>query len=399
MAHRKKAKPVSQDLEPLEPHGFAELDLSPRALAAVKRIGFDEPSEIQQKFIPAALTGRDCVGRARTGTGKTAAFLLPIFEHFFKGEHLYALVIAPTRELAQQIADESERLSGHSLEPRAVACFGGQPIKKQITQLRADPQIVAGTPGRLLDHFERKTITPSRFSIVVLDEVDRMFDMGFRRDIDRILRQCTNRYQTLFLSATMPADVMRLADKYLTDPIRISTVSDNDNPAVETLDQYYFTVAKNRKLPLLLELFKREEPELSLIFTRTKAGADRLYKELKKHDFNVDHIHGDLPQEKRTRAMAKFREGKVKVLVATDLMGRGIDVPGVSHVINYDIPDNAEDYLHRVGRSSRMNAPGKAFTFVIPDQGDLLTNVEMLCNTLMEQDEIEGFDNGVKRKK
>ena len=255
-----------------------------------------------------------------------------------------------------QIRDESRRMSKND-PPRCTAVYGGAPIRRQITRLAGNPEIVVATPGRILDHGERGTVAFHQFSVVVLDEVDRMFDMGFRKDISKILRQCTNRRQTMFLSATLPEDIMRLANTYLTDPIRISAV-DEKAPSVETLDQRYFSVAKDRKLSLLIRVIEREEPSLALIFTRTKHGAERLGKALRKRDLNIAHIHGDLPQQKRNSVMTRFREGKIRLLVATDLMGRGLDVPGISHVINYDIPENAEDYLHRTGRSGRMNAIG-----------------------------------------
>jgi len=384
--------------EPVEdsgtgPEAFAALGLSDKALAAVRRIGFVEPTEIQAEFIPAALTGRDCVGRARTGTGKTAAFLLPIFEHFFRGEKIRALVLAPTRELAAQITEECREFSGHG-RPRSVALCGGTPIGPQISRLKKDPEIIIATPGRLLDHAERHTVDLSSCSIVVLDEVDRMFDMGFRKDIWNVLRKCMNRKQTLFLSATMPEDIMRLAEKSLIDPVRI-TALDEDRPSVETLDQRSLSVIPQRKLALLLEVLKREQPELCLVFTRTKRGAERLGKRLQEKGLNSGYIHGDLPQHKRNRAIAHFRERKIRVLVATDVMGRGIDVTGISHVINYDIPENPQDYLHRVGRSSRMNAPGTAITFVTPEQGGELTGIEMICNRLLETTRLDDFDSGV----
>lgn len=375
---------------------FAPLGLSERALAAVSRAGFETPTDIQAEFIPAALSGRDCIGRARTGTGKTAAFLLPIFEHFFAGEEISAVILAPTRELAKQIHAESERLAGKR-PPRATAVYGGQPMKRQIEHLRTKPDIVVATPGRIIDHSKRGNLSFHRFSIAVLDEVDRMFDMGFRQDIGYILSRCTNRRQTLFLSATLPDPIMRLAERYTTDPVRISVV-DDAKPSVQTLDQRYLSITRERKFDLLVALLKRENPELGLIFTRTKIGADKVYRGLRNRDFHVRHMHGDLPQRKRESSLAQFRDGKVNLLVATDIVGRGIDVPGISHVINYDIPENPEDYLHRIGRSARMNAPGKAFTFVTPEDGRSLTEIEMLCNRLIEQDVIDNFDTGVRRR-
>ena len=232
------------------------------------------------------------------------------------------------------------------------------------------------------------------FTIVVLDEVDRMFDMGFRQDIGVILKKCRGRKQTMFLSATLPPEIMRLAERFLRDPIRISAVEE-DSPSVETLEQYYFSVSPRRKMSLLERLLAREQPELALIFTRTKRGAERVGKSLSKKRHDSMFIHGDLAQSQRDRAVAAFREGKIRILVATDVMGRGIDISDISHIINYDIPDNPDDYLHRVGRSARMDARGKAFTFVTPEQGEQLTAVEMLCNLLLHEDRIEGFDPGL----
>jgi len=219
-----------------------------------------------------------------------------------------------------------------------------------------------------------------------------MFDMGFRKDIREILNRCTGRKQTLFLSATLPEEIMRMANRFLHDPIGISVVSDDD-PSVGTLDQRYFAVAPDRKLTLLVKLLEREKPELALIFTRTKRGAERLGLHLQKRGWKALYIHGDLPQNQRDRAVADFRKKKIPILVATDVMGRGIDVTGISHVINYDVPENPEDYLHRVGRSARMDAPGKAFTFVIPDQAELLTAIEILVNRLIEADFIPGCES------
>ena len=375
----------------LKPEAFAELGLGPCTLAAVRRIGFTETTEIQDKFIPAALTERDCVGKARTGTGKTAAYLLPIYERFYGSEETRALILAPTRELASQITNECRKLSGNR-SPHAIAVYGGTSINQQIERLRKDPEIIVATPGRVLDLSRRGAISFNRFTLVVLDEVDRMFDMGFINDIQTIIRGCTNRRQTMFLSATLPKDIMRLAERYLCNPIRVSAV-DDDAPSVETLDQRYFSVREENKLQLLLKVLGRENPELALIFTRTKIRAERLGEELQRRKYNARHIHGGLPQNKRNRTISNFRERTIQLLVATDLMGRGIDVPGISHVINYDIPDNPGDYLHRIGRSGRMNAPGKAFTFVTPRQGKEITAIEMLCNRLLDADEIPGFND------
>jgi len=372
---------------------FACLGLGEKTLAAVERIGFDAPSEIQEKFIPVALTDRDCIGRARTGTGKTAAFLLPLFHRFYGGEKIRVLVLVPTRELAEQIKVESRKMTGTG-HPRSLAVYGGTRIEPQIKQLKKNPEIVVGTPGRLLDHGQRGTLNFRDFTIVVLDEVDRMFDMGFRKDIGAILRQCKNRKQIMFLSATLPPEIMRLAERFLRDPVRVSAVED-ENPSVETLDQSYFAVSARRKFALLDRLLKRDNPELALIFCRTKRGTERIGRRLREKHYNSSYIHGDMTQSGRDQAVNSFREGKINILVATDVMGRGIDVPGITHIINYDIPDNPEDYLHRVGRAARMEAKGKAIAFITPEQGDLLSGIEMLCNMMLREDQIPGFHAGL----
>ncbi len=373
--------------------GFDELGLGDRSLAAVRRVGFQTPTTIQQQFIPAALGGRDCVGLARTGTGKTAAFLLPIFDRFYEGNSQRALILAPTRELAEQTSQAAQDLAGKG-RPKVVPIYGGKSIKPQIDRLRQRPEIVVATPGRLLDHVQRRTIDLSAFPVVVMDEVDRMFDMGFRPDITRIIQGCTSRAQTMFLSATMPREIMSFAERYLSNPTHVSAIED-DNPSVAQLEQRYFAVAPGRKRQLLAEVLKREDPSLCLIFTRTQRGAERLGKDLKKRGHRSSHIHGGLSQNQRQRAMDQFRSGRIKLLVTTDVLGRGIDVDGISHVINYDIPENAKDYLHRVGRSGRMDNAGKAITFVTPDQGEEMTEIELLCRQRLESDRIHAFDNGL----
>ncbi|MDP8235944.1 MAG: DEAD/DEAH box helicase [Candidatus Erginobacter occultus] len=385
----------SSNRKPDSPPTFTGLGLGQEALDAVERAGFYGPTEIQEKFIPAALTGRDSIGRARTGTGKTAAFLLPLFHRFFSGEPVRMLVLAPTRELAEQIKQESRKLSGKNL-PRVLAAYGGTRLFPQIEELKEKPEIVVGTPGRLMDLGQRKALDFGDFRIVVLDEVDRMFDMGFRQDIARILGQCRKREQTLFLSATLPPEIMRLAERYLKNPLRISAVEE-ESPSVESLEQAYFIISPRRKRSLLERLLEREKPDLALIFVRTKRGVERLGKALDKK-YRSTFVHGDLSQKERDRAVNRFREGKVKILVATDLMGRGIDVPGITHIINYDIPEYPEDYLHRVGRAARMEAKGKAFTFVTPEQGEALTKIEILCNLMLPEDRIENFDTGLEEE-
>jgi ATP-dependent RNA helicase DeaD len=367
------------------------MGLSEVMLRALEEAAYLEPTPVQAGLIPRALAGEDLMAQARTGTGKTAAFAVPILERLKphkKGSPPQALVLAPTRELAVQVRDECSKLS---LGRRAsiVALYGGKPLRQQAEQLRRGAEIVVGTPGRVLDLMDRKSLVLDQLSWVVLDEADRMLDIGFRPDIEKILRRCPQSRQTLLLSATIPPPVMRLAQRYMRDP-QMLDFSPQDL-AVETIEQFYFTVDPERKFDLLVELLRRENPAQAIIFCRTKRGTDRVYRRLVKKLGAVDTIHGDLPQSARDRVMRLFREGAVRCLVATDVVGRGIDVTRISHIINYDIPQFCDDYIHRVGRTGRMGREGVAYTFVTPEEGNELTRVEMRINRLLKRDEIPGF--------
>jgi len=270
-----------------------------------------------------------------------------------------------------------------------VALYGGKPIKSQITQLEKGTDIVVGTPGRVLDHLARGTLKLQNLQCVVLDEADRMLDIGFRPDIEKILRKCPKERQTLLLSATVDKGVERLARSYMQKP-EIMDFSPLTK-AADTIEQHYFTVEQERKFDLLLRLMDREDPEQAIVFCRTKRGTDKVQRRLAKKMKGVDCIHGDMAQPARDRVMRSFRDGKVRILVATDVVGRGIDVTNISHIINYDLPQSSDDYVHRVGRTGRMGREGVAYSFVTPEQGPELTRIEMLINTLLKRDEIEGF--------
>jgi ATP-dependent RNA helicase DeaD len=361
---------------------------------ALEAAGYTEPTPVQAGMIPVALKGRDVMAQARTGTGKTAAFLIPILE-MLEGRHAHpqAIALVPTRELAVQVRDEAEKLA-KGQHARIVAVYGGKPIRQQIQKLQRGVDLVIGTPGRVLDHMQRGTISLATVRFAVLDEADRMLDIGFRPDIERILRHCPKQRQTMLLSATVPPPVQRLAQRYMIDPENLD-FSPQDI-TVETIDQYYFTIENSRKMDLLLRLLKQEEPRQAIVFCRTKRQTDRVYEQLRRklssEGRSVDCIHGDLPQRSRDRTMERFRGGQVTLLVATDVVGRGIDVSGISHIINYDIPQFCDDYVHRVGRTGRMGRQGVAYTFVTPEEGNELTRIEIRINRLLQRAEMTGFE-------
>ncbi len=332
------------------------------------------------------------LGQARTGTGKTAAFVIPILEGLKphkKGQGPQAMVLVPTRELAVQVREEVVKLS-HGRRVHSVAIYGGKPIRGQIEKLQRGADVIIGTPGRLLDHLGRGTLQLNDLSIVVLDEADRMLDIGFRPDIEKILRRCPRSRQTLLLSATVPPPVERLARSYMRDPESLN-FSPTDI-SVETIEQFYCTVDPERKFDLLDKLLKQEQPKQAIIFCRTKRGTDKVQMRLAKRMQGVDCIHGDLAQSARDRVMQGFRDGTVRLLVATDVVGRGIDVTSISHIINYDIPQFCDDYVHRVGRTGRMGREGVAYTFVTPEEGGELTRIEMRIDRLLKRFDIPGFE-------
>ena len=385
---RPKSKPESR---PEAAAGFGGMGLSEAMLKVLEDVEYLEPTPIQSGLIPRAMAGVDVMGQARTGTGKTAAFGIPILEQIAggkRGVHPQALVLAPTRELAVQVRDECTRLASGG-KNRVVAVYGGKPIRQQVEKLHRGAEMVVGTPGRVLDLIDRTALVLGEIRFVVLDEADRMLDIGFRPDIEKILRRCPQSRQTLLLSATIPPPVMRLAQRYMRDPEMLN-FSPKDL-SVETIEQFYFTVTPERKFDLLVELIQREDPTQAIIFCRTKRGTDKICRRLSRKHKGVDTIHGDLPQTSRDRVMRAFRDGKVRCLVATDVVGRGIDVTRISHIINFDIPQFCDDYIHRVGRTGRMGREGVAYTFVTPEEGNELTRIEMRINLLLKRDDIPGF--------
>jgi ATP-dependent RNA helicase DeaD len=286
------------------------------------------------------------------------------------------------------VCEEANRLAyGH--KARCVAVYGGKPIRTQITRLQRGVEMVVGTPGRVLDLAGRGALKLGKLSCVVLDEADRMLDIGFRPDIEKILRQCPTDRQTLLLSATVAPPIERLAQRYMKNPVMLNfSVGDI---SAESIDQYYYTVDKVKKFDLLVRLLEQEKPKQAIIFCRTKRGTDKVFERLNRRTKSAACIHGDMQQNQRDRSMAKFRDGSASILVATDVVGRGIDVSGISHIINYDIPEFCDDYIHRVGRTGRMGREGVAYTFVAPEEGTQLTRIELRINKLLERKEMDGF--------
>jgi len=380
-------------LQVLSDTTFGKLGLQKSTLTTLAKTGYETPSPIQAALIPIALTGQDCIGQARTGTGKTAAFMLPSMERVdVSAPAIQVLVLAPTRELSEQVMIESKKLCGGRL--RLALGVGGRPIHKQIQDISNGAQVIIGTPGRVIDLLRRGSLTLDKLQVLVLDEADRMLDIGFRPDIERILKQCPSKRQTLLLSATMPEPVEKLAHRYMIDPKMVDL--SEDNVVVDTIEQYYITVDEDRKRSLLMRVIAQEKPAQAIVFTRTKRGADKLmeiFSRRLKSD-RIAAIHGDLPQRKRDRVIKDLRAGKLKLLIATDVVGRGIDISGISHIINYDIPEYCDDYVHRVGRTGRLSSAenGRAITFVRLDQGGELTNIEMRINTVLPEYRVEGFE-------
>lgn len=371
---------------------FGELKLKKATLKALRAMGYSEPTPIQAGSIPTIQKGIDVMGQARTGTGKTAAFMIPIVEDVSERERRgapLALVVLPTRELAVQVRDEAQKIA-RFYDLSVAACYGGKPLASQVEKLRQGVDILVGTPGRIIDLSNRGALSLASARWVVLDEADRMLDIGFRPDVERILRLTPSTRQTLLFSATLPPDVVRLAETYMRDPERFD-FSQKD-VAAETIEQYYMTVDQDRKFDALTRLLEVQNPRQTIVFCRTKRHVDAVARRLSSKFPNVEAIHGDLPQTKRDRIMQSFRSERTKILVATDVVGRGIDVSTVSHIINYDIPQYCDDYVHRVGRAGRMGREGVAFTLVTAEEGAELTRIEIRINRLLERYEIPGFE-------
>jgi ATP-dependent RNA helicase RhlE len=372
---------------------FNKFNLHQHVAAGVTAAGYISSTPIQEQAIPLVMQGRDVMGLAQTGTGKTAAFVLPILHRLMQGErrHVRALVIAPTRELAEQI-NEAIGVLGKRTGLRSVTVYGGVSFNPQVSSLRRGAEIVVACPGRLLDHIGQGTINLSRLEVLVLDEADHMFDMGFLPDIRRILKHLTPRRQTLLFSATMPEDIRKLAGDILNEPV---TVRVGDTSAAETVSHALYPVPQHLKTSLLLELLRRTDTKSVLIFTRTKHRAKRLGEQLVKTGYRAASLQGNLSQARRQEAMNGFRNGTFQILVATDIAARGIDVTRVSHVVNYDIPGTADAYIHRIGRTGRAACSGDAYTLVAGDDSDMVQAIERVLGGPVERRTLDGFDYGV----
>lgn len=353
-----KAAPVESTPEPRK---FTEFVLPERIQQNLATAGLVTTSPIQDQAIEPGLAGKDVVGLANTGTGKTAAFLLPVLTLLLDDPKQQALVLAPTRELAIQISDELIKL-GKGLGLKAVVATGGTNIRPQITGLQRHPNIVIATPGRLTDLIQRRAWDPSHCGIIVLDEVDRMLDIGFVKDIERIIGQLPAKHQSLFFSATMPREVKAVVDRFTVDPVTISVKT--RETAASVAQEVERTRGRDHKLEVLSDRLRRVDHERVIVFGRTKHGVERLTRQLQREGFHVDSIHGDRSQGQRTRALRAFKEGRIQALIATDVAARGLDIPRVSHVINYDLPGTYEDYVHRIGRTGRADQTGHALTFI-----------------------------------
>ncbi len=374
---------------------FSDLQLSPIMMRALEKLGWLAPSPIQAGVIPYALEGYDVLGQARTGTGKTASFAIPILEQldpFSENPYPQALVMVPTRELAAQVHGAFEKLA-YGCPTRVLEISGGKHMRRQLKALSEGVQVVVGTPGRVIDHLQRGSLRLDRLWCVVLDEADRMLDIGFRPSIERILRRCPENRQTLLLSATLDERIRELANRYLFEPVVVDC-SEND-VSVETIEQRFITVSPENKMTVLIELLEREQPPQAIIFCRTKIGTAKLHNRLEKHfrsnpsnPVRLGMIHGDMNQSQRDAVFRALREGELQILVATDVVGRGIDVSSISHIINYDLPSDCDDYVHRVGRTGRMGRSGIAFSFVSKDEGEQLTEIEHRINRLLERDPL-----------
>ncbi|MBR6756153.1 MAG: DEAD/DEAH box helicase [Peptococcaceae bacterium] len=352
---------------------FEELNLQEEILKAVLDMGFTETTPIQSQAIPIALTGKDVIGQAQTGTGKTAAFSIPFLQIINSDPVVQVLILTPTRELCIQVEKEIRKLSKY-LRLKSVAVYGGQEITRQIKDLKAKPQIIVATPGRLMDHMNRKTIRLDHLKMVVLDEADEMLNMGFLEDIESILAACPEERQTMMFSATMKPEIKAIANKFMKEPELVKVKS--QELTVPLIEQQYFEVAEAEKFKLLCRLLDIHRPELAMIFGRTKRRVDELTEALQKVGYQAEGLHGDLTQRHRDMVMNKFRNGQIGILVATDVAARGLDITGVSHVINFDLPQETDSYVHRIGRTGRAGKEGLALTFVEPREFPHLKNIE-----------------------
>lgn len=362
---------------------FKELDISSPIMKALEKMGFEEATPIQKETIPLAMQGNDVIGQAQTGTGKTAAFGIPMIEKIDpKQRKIQGLVVAPTRELAIQVAEEIHRL-GKFKGVRALPVYGGQHMERQIRSLKEGPQIVVATPGRLLDHMRRRTIRIDHVQIAVLDEADEMLNMGFIDDIRDILKGIPEERQTLLFSATMPKEIRNIASTLMKTPKEVKVKA--KEMTVENIEQFFVEVPEKYKFDTLTNHMDINAPELAIVFSRTKRRVDEITEGLQARGFRAEGIHGDLTQGKRTSVLNKFKNGRVEVLVATDVAARGLDISGVTHVYNFDIPQDPESYVHRIGRTGRAGRTGEAISFITPREMAHLKSIEKVTKSKMKR--------------
>lgn len=366
--------------------GFSELELSAQVMQDLKHHGLKEPMPIQEQAIPVLMGGRDLIAQAKTGTGKTLAFAIPIIEKIDTGsKRLQALIVTPTRELAIQVAGEFEKM-GYKKRARVACVYGGKSVNGNAQLLRKGPQVLVGTPGRILDLINRRMLRLEAVNMLVLDEADRMLDMGFVDDIMRIISHTPKERQTMLFSATIDENVRNLAGSITRKPEHIAT--GEDDLLVEEIDQCYYEVDRDEKLDSFVSVMKMEEPESAIIFCNTKRWADTLIKLMKRRGFSAQALHGDMSQKQREKVMEGFRKKNFRFLVATDVAARGLDIDDVSHIFNYDVPQNPEDYVHRIGRTGRAGKSGKAITFITGREIYSLWDIQNRCQTEIPQAEL-----------
>jgi len=376
---------------------FEQFNFDSALSRAITKQGFETPTPIQAQAIPPALEGRDVLGVAQTGTGKTAAFVLPALQRLMQGPRmgsrrpLRMVVLAPTRELALQIAEDARALAQFT-DLRVAAIYGGDPLRRQVEVLRKGLDIAIATPGRLLDHLRRGNLRLDAVEIAVLDEADRMLDMGFLPDIETIVRRMPEQRQTMLFSATMPPAIQALTYRFMKTPARIEI--ENARPPA-ALHQLVYPVPNHLKVPLLTALLRGAAVESALVFTRTKQDADVVSRQLRQAGLSVGVMHGDFVQKDRVKALDQFRQGHVRILVATNIASRGLDIEGISHVVNFDVPEEAEDYVHRIGRTARVQAEGVAWTLATPEDEGQIAAIEYLLGEKVERVTLPGFDYDV----
>ncbi len=374
---------------------FEDFSLTKETMKSVSEIGFEEPTPIQASAIPLVLSGSDIIGQAQTGTGKTAAFGIPIVEKCRKGRHPFAIVLEPTRELAVQVAQEINRI-GKYRKVTVLPVYGGKSIENQIKALKRGVDVVVGTPGRIIDHMNRNTLSLSDIAVVVLDEADEMLNMGFIDDIEIILKATPAARQTLLFSATMPQPIMNIAKRYMKTPEKVRTSA--KGVIVPKIKQVFYEVKEGDKIDALSRLLDVEDPQLAIVFCHTKREVDEVAMKLQQMGYNANALHGDFTQARRDEVMHKFKNGLLDVLVATDVAARGLDIQNVTHVINYNIPQNPENYIHRIGRTGRAGKAGMAITLVTPREYRHLKLIEKTAQTTIGRKKLPSTEDVIKAR-